>query len=132
VSPTLIAPITDAGLDAVRTWPSRPLASVDPLLSCDARFVQSRQEGPVQTTAVDLALGLTMDGEKARLGLGRSESEEAQCWLSVLTERKNRGVQECFLACVDGRTGLPEALEAVCPHPQVPRGIVPKVRHSLR
>ena len=132
VSPTLLSTITDAVLDEVRTWQSRPLASVYPILYFDALCVQSRQEGPGQTKAVYLALGITMDGEKELLGLWLSESEGAKFWLSVFTERKNRGVQECFLACVDGLKGLPEAIEAVCPHTQVQLCIVPKVRNSLR
>ena len=68
VSPTLISTITDAVLEDVRTWQARPLASVSPILSCDALFVTARQEGPVQPKAVSLALGVTMDGEKELLG----------------------------------------------------------------
>jgi putative transposase len=132
VSPTLISTITDAVLDEVRTWQSRPLASVYPILYFDALFVTSRQEGPVQTKAVYLALGITMDGEKELLGLWLSASEGAKFWLSVFTELKNRGVQDCFIACVDGLTGLPEAIEAVFPHTQVQLCIVHKVRNSLR
>jgi putative transposase len=132
VSPTLISNITDAVLDEVRTWQSRPLASVYPILYFDALFVKSRQEGPVQTKAVYLALGLTMDGEKELLGLWLSESEGAKFWLSVFTELKNRGVTDCFIACVDGLKGLPEAIEAVFPHTQVQLCIVHKVRNSLR
>ena len=132
VSPTRISTITDAVLDEVRTWQARPLASVYPILSLDALFVQSRQEGPVQTKAVYLALGITMDGEKALLGWWLSESEGAQCWLSVLTAWHNRGVQNGFLACVDGLKGLPEAIEVVFPTTQVPLCIVHKVRNSLK
>jgi len=132
VSPTLLSNLTAAVLDEVRPWQSRPLASVYPILSFDARFVQSRPEGPVQATAVSLALGLTMDGAKALLGRWRSESEGAQCWLSVFTELKNRGVMDGCIACVDGLKGLPEAIAAVFPHPQVQLCIVHKVRKSLR
>ena len=110
VSPTPTPTITDAVLDEVRAWQSRPLASVYPILYFDALFVKSRQEGPVQTKAVYLALGLTMDGEKELLGLWLSESEGAKFWLSVFTELQNRGVQDCFIACVDGLKGLPEAI----------------------
>ena len=95
-------------------------------------FVKSRQEGPVQTKAVYLALGITMDGEKELLGLWLSESEGAKFWLSVFTELQNRGVQDCFIACVDGLKGLPEAIEAVFPKTQVQLCIVHKVRNSLR
>ncbi len=85
----------------------------------------------MQTKAVSLALGGTMDGEKELLGLWRSESEGAKCWLSVFTELHNRGVTDCFLACVDGLQGRPEALEAVLPHTQVPLCLVHKVRNRL-
>src|SRR3977135_1469883 len=132
VSPTLISSITDAVLDEVRTWQARPLASVYPILYFDALFVKSREEGAVQTKAVSLALGVTMDGEKELLGLWLSESEGAKCWLSVFTERQNRGVTDCFIACVDGLKGLPEAIEAVFPHTQVQLCIVHKVRHSFK
>jgi transposase-like protein len=132
VSPTLIATITDAVLEDVRTWQARPLASVYPILYFDALFVTSRQEGPVQTKAVYLALGVTMDGEKELLGLWLSESEGAKFWLSVFTELKNRGVQDCLIACVDGLQGLPEAIETVFPKTQVQLCIVHKVRNSLK
>jgi transposase-like protein len=130
-SPTLISTITDAVLDDVRTWQARPLASGYPILSFDALFVTSRPEGPVQTKALYLALGITMDGEKELRGLWRSESEGAQLWLSVFTELQNRGVQDCFMACVDGLQGLPEAIETVFPKTQVQLCMVQKVRNSL-
>jgi transposase-like protein len=132
VSPTLISSITEAVLDEVRTWQARPLASVYPILSFDALFVKSREEGAVQTKAVSLALGVTMDGEKELLGLWLSETEGAKFWLSVFTELHNRGVTDCFMACVDGLKGLPEAIEAVCPKTQVQLCIVHKVRNSLK
>jgi transposase-like protein len=116
----------------VRTWQARPLASVYPILYFDALFVKSRQEGAGQTKAVYLALGVTMDGEKELLGLWLSESEGAQCWLSVFTDLQNRGVQDCFIACVDGLKGLPEAIEAVFPKTQVQLCIVHKVRNSRK
>jgi putative transposase len=132
VSPALISSITDAVLDEVRTWQARPLAAVYPILYFDALFVKSRQEGAVQTKAVYLALGVTLDGEKALLGLWLSESEGAKFWRSVFTDLKNRGVEDCFIACVDGLKGLPEAIEAVFPRPQVQLCIVHKVRNSLK
>src|SRR5215218_7222690 len=132
VSPTLISNITDAVLDEVRTWQARPLASVYPILYFDALFVKSRQEGPVQTKAVYVALGITLEGEKELLGLWLSESEGAKFWLSVFTDLKNRGVEDCFIACVDGLKGLPEAIEAVFPQTQVQLCIVHKVRNSLK
>jgi len=119
-------------LDEVRTWQARPLASGYPILYFDALFVKSRQEGSVQTKTVYLALGITMDGEKELLGLWLSESAGAKFWLSVFTELHNRGVTDCFIACVDGLQGLPEAIAAVFPKPQVQLCIVHKVRNSLK
>src|SRR4029453_11307665 len=132
VSPTLISTITDAVLEDVRPWQARPLAPVYPILSFDALFVKSRQDGPVQTKAVSRALGGTIDGEQDLLGVWLSESEGAAFWLSVFTELKNRGVQDGFIACVDGLQGLPEAIEAVLPPTQVQLGMVHKVRKSRR
>ena len=132
VSPTLISNVTDAVLDDVRAWQSRPLAAVYPILYFDALFVKSRHEGPAQTKAVYVALGITVEGEKELLGLWLSESEGAKFWLSVFTELQNRGVEDCFIACVDGLKGLPEAIEAVFPKTQVQLCIVHKVRNSLK
>jgi putative transposase len=132
VAPTLISNVTDAVLDEVRAWQARPLASVYPILYFDALFVKSRQEGPVQTKAVYVALGITVEGEKELLGLWLSETEGAKFWLSVFTDLKNRGMEDCFIACVDGLQGLPEAIEAVFPRTQVQLCIVHKVRNSLK
>jgi putative transposase len=132
VSPTLISNVTDAVSDEVRAWQARPLASVYPILYFDALFVKSRQEGPAQTKAVYVALGITVDGEKELLGLWLNESEGAKFWLSVFTELKNRGVEDCFIACVDGLKGLPEAIETVFPKTHVQLCIVHKVRNSLK
>lgn len=116
----------------MHTWQARPLASVYPRLYFDAFFVKSRQEGAVQTNAVSLALGVTMDGEQALLGLWRRASEGAPCWLSVLTALQNRGVQDGVIACVDGLQGLPEAIEAGFPKTQVPLCLVHNVRNRLK
>lgn len=132
VSPTLISTITDAVLEDVRTWQNRPLEAVYPILYFDCLFVKSRQEGVVNNKAVYVALGVNLQGEKELLGLWVSETEGAKFWLAVFTELHQRGVQDCFVACVDGLAGLPEALETVFPHTQVQLCMVHKVRHSLR
>jgi putative transposase len=131
VSPTLLSKVTDAVLDEVRTWQARPRASVYPILYFDALLVKSRQAGPVQTKAVSVALGITIEGEKELLGLWLSASEGAKFWLSVFTALKNRGLEDCFMAWVDGLKGLPAAIAAVCPKTQVQLCIVHKVRPSL-
>jgi putative transposase len=132
VSPTLISNVTEVVLEDVRAWQSRPLSAVYPMLYFDALFVKSRQEGSVKTKAVYVALGVNLEGEKELLGLWMSESEGAKFWLSVFNDLKNRGVEDCFIACVDGLKGLPEAIEAVFPQAQVQLCIVHKVRGSLK
>jgi transposase-like protein len=132
VSPTLISNVTHAVMDDVRAWQSRPLSTVYPILYFDALFVKSRQEGPVKNKAVYLALGINLEGEKELLGLWIAETEGSKFWLSVFNEIKNRGVQDCFIACVDGLKGLPEAIESVFPDTQVQLCIVHKLRNSFK
>jgi len=132
VSPTLISNVTDAVLEEVKAWRSRPLQAVYPIAYFDALYVKSRQDGTVKNKAVYLALGINLDGEKELLGLWMAETEGAKFWLSVFNELKNRGLEDCFVACVDGLKGLPEAIETVFPQTQVQLCIVHKVRGSLK
>lgn len=132
VSPTLISNVTDAVVEELQAWQSRPLSAVYPILYFDALFVKSREEGPVVNKAIYLALGINLEGEKELLGLWIAQAEGAKFWLSVFTELKNRGLEDCFVACIDGLKGLPEAIEAVYPRAQVQLCIVHKVRNSLK
>ena len=132
VSPTLISNVTNGVLEEVRAWQARPLSAVYPILYFDALFVKSRQEGPVKTKAVYVALGINLEGEKELLGLWIADNEGAKFWLSVFTELKTRGVADCFIACVDGLKGLPEAIETVFTDTQVQLCIVHKIRNSLK
>ncbi|MCB2167039.1 MAG: IS256 family transposase [Deltaproteobacteria bacterium] len=132
VSPTLISNVTATVMDEVRAWQSRPLSAVYPILYFDALFVKSRQEGPVRNKAVYLALGINLEGEKELLGLWMADTEGSRFWLTVFNELKNRGLQDCFIACVDGLKGLPEAIETVFPQTQVQLCIVHKLRNSFK
>lgn len=132
VSPTLISNVTEAVVEDLQAWQSRPLSALYPILYFDALMVKSREEGPVVNKAVYLALGINVQGEKELLGLWIAQTEGAKFWLSVFTELKNRGLEDCFVACVDGLNGLPEAIEAVYPGAQVQLCIVHKVRNSLK
>jgi len=132
VSPTLISNVTAAVMDEVRAWQSRPLSAVYPIVYFDAIFVKSRQEGPVKNKAVYLALGINLEGEKELLGLWSADTEGSRFWLTVFNELKTRGVQDCFIACVDGLKGLPEAIETVFPKTQVQLCIVHKLRNSFK
>lgn len=132
VSPTFISQVTNAVMDEVLAWQNRPLDSVYPIVYLDALVVRSRDSGAVQNKHVYLALGINLDGEKELLGLWMAQTEGAKFWLSVVTELKNRGLQDILIACVDGLKGFPEAIEAVYPKTQIQLCIVHQVRHSLR
>lgn len=132
VSATLISNVTNSVLEDVQAWQARPLDRVYPVLYFDCLFVKSRQDGPVRNKAVYLALGINLQGEKELLGMWIGETEGAKFWLSVFNELKSRGVEDCFIACVDGLKGLPEAIEAVYPHTRVQLCIVHQVRNSLK
>ncbi len=119
-------------MDEVRAWQARPLDAVYPIVYLDALVVRSRASGAVQNKHVYLALGVNQMGEKEILGLWMAENEGAKFWLSVMTELKNRGSHDIFIACTDGLKGFPEAIEAVYPETQVQLCIVHQVRHSLR
>jgi transposase-like protein len=132
ISPTLISNVTDSVLEEVQAWQARPLDAVYPILYFDCLFVKSRQEGRLRNKAIYLALGINLHGEKELLGLWMAETEGAKFWLSVFNELKTRGVDDCFIACVDGLKGLPEAIETVYPRTQVQLCIVHQVRNSLK
>jgi len=132
VSPTLISTVTDAVEEEVKAWQNRPLEAVYPIVYLDAIRVKVRSNNRVVNKAIYLAIGITMEGTKEVLGMWSSDNEGAKFWLQILTELKNRGVQDVFIACVDGLKGLPEAIEAVYPQAQVQLCMVHMVRHSLK
>ncbi len=131
VSPDLISRVTDEVMDEVRSWQSRPLDEVYPIIIFDALRVKIRDEGTVRNKAVYLALGFTMEGHKEVLGLWIEQTEGAKFWLRVMNEIKNRGVNDVFITVVDGLKGFPEAINAVFPEAQVQTCIVHMIRHSL-
>jgi putative transposase len=131
VSPDLISAVTDAVLDEVAQWQERPLEPVYPLVYFDALRVKVRDEGTVRNKAVHVALGVRPDGTKEILGLWIEQTEGAKFWLRVMTELKNRGVEDMLIAVVDGLKGFPEAITAVFAQAQVQTCIVHLIRGSL-
>ncbi len=131
VSPTLISNVTDAVQEEVKSWQSRPLDAVYPILYLDALHVKIRDAGHVQNRAIYVVIGINLEGDKEVLGLWAGQAEGAKFWLQVVTELKNRGVQDIFIACVDGLKGLPQAIETVFPKAEVQVCIVHLVRNCL-
>jgi putative transposase len=131
ISPTLISQVTDAIADEVKQWQNRPLDEIYPIVYLDAIRVKVRHNGHVINKAVYLGIGINVEGIKEVLGMWTAETEGAKFWLYVVTELRNRGVKDIFIACVDGLKGFPEAIEAVFPQTRVQLCIVHLVRHSL-
>jgi len=131
VSPSLISDVTDGVMEQVRIWQSRPLDSFYAIVFLDALYVKMRHEGRVENRAVYVAIGINLEGKKDVLGLWTGASEGAKFWLNVLTELRNRGVKDIYLACVDGLKGFPQAIESVFPAAQVQLCIVHMIRASL-
>jgi putative transposase len=131
VSPALISNVTEAVMEEVKAWQARPLDEVYPIVYLDALVVKMRVEGRVENRAVYVAIGIGMAGNKEVLGLWTSANEGAKFWLQVLTELRNRGVKDIFIACVDGLKGFPQAIETVYPKTTVQLCIVHMVRASL-
>jgi len=131
VSPSLIFAVTDAVSEEVKAWQARPLDPLYPILYLDCIHIKVRDTGAVRVKAVYLAIGVNLVGHKEVLGLWIAQTEGAKFWLQVVTELKNRGVQDIFIACVDGLKGFPEAIETVYPTASVQLCIVHMVRNSL-
>jgi putative transposase len=132
VSATLISKVTESVIDRVTEWQNRPLDAVYPIVYLDCIVVKVRQNKRVINKSIYLALGVNLDGNKEVLGLWLAETEGAKFWLSVLTELQARGLEDIFIACIDGLKGFPEAIQTVFPQTQVQLCIVHMVRNSLR
>ena len=128
----LISKVTDAVMEDARAWQTRPLDDVYPVVFLDALVLKIRDGGSVQRRACYLALAITMDGERDVLGMWFQANEGAKFWMQVLTDLKQRGVQDILICCVDGLKGFPEAIEAVFPKATVQTCIVHLIRHSLK
>ena len=131
ISAAVISQVTESVHEKVIEWQNRPLDAIYPIVYLDCIVVKVRQDKQVINKAIYLVLGINMHGRKELLGLWMSENEGAKFWLSVLTELKNRGVKDVFVACVDGLKGFPDAIAAVFPKTQVQLCIVHMVRSSL-
>jgi putative transposase len=128
----LISRVTDAVMDDVREWAKRPLEDIYPIVFLDCMVLKIREGGSVQRRALYLALGVTLEGDRDVLGMWFEETEGAKFWMQVLNDLKTRGVSDILIACVDGLTGFPEAIEAIFPKTTVQTCIVHLIRSSLK
>jgi transposase-like protein len=132
ISASLVSKVTDAVIDKVVEWQSRPLDAVYPIVYLDCIVLKIRQDKQVINKAIYLALGVNLEGHKELLGMWLSENEGAKFWLNVLTELQNRGVKDILIACVDGLKGFPDAINTAFPKTQIQLCIVHMVRNSMK
>lgn len=132
VSPETISNITESVMTDVREWQNRPLEKSYPILFLDALRVNSRQDGKNINKALYVALAINWEGRKEVLGLWLADTEGAKFWMSVLTDIKNRGVEDILIACMDGLTGFPDAVKAVFPDTHIQHCIVHMIRNSTK
>jgi putative transposase len=132
LSPDTISTVTDAVLEDVAAWRSRPLDQVYPIVYFDCLTVKVREDRSVRARACYLAVGVSVEGERDVLGIWWQETEGAKFWLAVLNDLHRRGVSDVLVACVDGLKGFPEAIEAVFPQAWVQTCIVHQIRNSMR
>src|SRR5438874_12770880 len=131
ISPDLVSAVTDTVLEEVAAWQSRGLDSTYAIIFFDARRVKIRNEGLVSNRAVYLAIGVRCSGHKEILGLWIEQTEGAKFWLRVMSELRNRGVQDILIAVVDGLKGFPDAITSVFPKTVVQTCIVHLIRYSM-
>ncbi|MDD5391560.1 MAG: IS256 family transposase [Thiothrix sp.] len=132
ISHTLISEVTEAVQGEAKAWQSRALDNIYPIVWLDGIIVKVQQDKQVINKAAHVVLAVNLRGEKDVLGIWLAENEGAKFWLSVLTELRNRGVQDIYVACMDGLNGLPEAVNAVFPKTLTQLCMVHMVRASLR
>ena len=132
ISKDLISTITDGVIDEVTRWQNRPLDSVYPILYLDCIHVKSRDNNIVINKAVYLAIAVNIEGKKELLGIWIGKNEGSKFWMQIITELKNRGVEQIYVACVDGLKGFPEAIGSIFPNTIVQLCIVHMVRNSVK
>ena len=132
ISPTLVSRVTNAVIEQVVEWQSRPLDAIYPIVYLDCIVVKVHQDKRIINKSIFLALGINTEGHKELMGMWIAENEGAKFWLNVLTELQQRGVEDILIACVDGLKGFPDAINAVFPHTHIQLCIVHMVRNSLK
>jgi len=132
ISDSTISRITDKILPIVKEWQERPLEEIYAVVFMDAIHFHVRSEGRIVKRAVYIAIGIDMTGKKDVLGMYVGENESAKFWLSIMNGMKNRGVRDILIACVDGLTGFPQAIDAVFPKTEIQQCIIHQIRNTTK
>lgn len=132
ISKSAISSITDKVLPEIKSWQSRPLEKIYPIVYMDAMVFKVKNENTISNRAMHFCIGINLEGKKDLLGIWITDNEGAKFWLSIITELKNRGVEDILIACVDGLKGFTEAINAVFPKTDVQKCIIHQIRHSIK
>lgn len=133
VSADTISAITDKIWPLVEAWQNRPLAAIYPIIYLDVLHLKLRRQSKVENVAVYIVLGVDLQGHRDVLGHWLGDGAEgANFWLSVITDLQARGVEDIFIACIDGLTGFKEAIHAIFPATEIQRCVIHQIRHSLQ
>jgi putative transposase len=132
ISPAMVSIITNKVMDVARQWQQRPLSSTYIVIYFDALFYKIREHGKIISKAAFNCLGIDTHGHKEILGLWLAENEGASYWLTIMNELKSRGIEDVFIACIDGLKGLDKAIEAVFPKTEIQRCIIHMMRNSFK
>ncbi len=133
ISASTISTVTEKVWSLVENWQNRPLEAVYPVIYLDAIHFKIRREGKVSNTAVHIVLGVDVNGQRDILGHWVADGAEgANFWLSVVTDLQARGVEDIFIACIDGLTGFKDAILAVFPKTRIQRCVIHQIRHTLK
>jgi len=133
VSPSTISTITDKVWELVEAWQNRPLASVYAIVYLDAIHIKLKRDGKIENVAVYNVLGVDLEGHREILGHWIGDGAEgANFWLTVMTDLQNRGVEDIFIASIDGLTGFKDAIHSIFPKTKVQRCVIHQIRHSLK
>ena len=132
ISDSTISRITDKLLPIVKEWQERPLEEIYAVVFMDAIHYHVRHEGRIVKRAVYIAIGIDMNGRKDVLGMYVGQNESAKFWLSILNGLKNRGIEDILIACVDGLSGFPQAIEAVYPQTEIQQCIIHQIRNTTK
>ncbi|MFZ1292294.1 MAG: IS256 family transposase [Melioribacteraceae bacterium] len=133
ICPTLVSNITDKIVILAEQWQARPLEKIYPIVFFDAIHYKVRDESKkVISKAAYTCLAVDIEGHKDLPGLWVGEAEGANFWLSVLTELKNRGVEDIFIASIDGLKGFPEAINSVFPKAEIQLCVIHQIRNTLK
>lgn len=132
MSATLISNMTEKIIDLAKQWQNRVLENIYPIVFFDAIHYKVQDEGKVVTKAAYTALGVDINGRKDLLGLWVGQAEGAHFWLNIMTELKNRGVEDILISCIDGLKGFPEAINTVFPKTEIQLCVIHLIRATLK